>query len=184
VFVLADSFNFIEAPGTASEVLDWFRSLAQAPEETQRADSTILYFKHIGPLDVRVDEFGRVDGSRSPVVHLVLPKVRRSILWTNGAVVFLSAPARRFPELAKIKRDFAVWLSQFPVVYSPTRDAQNEHNYHLEGGVCEAGLLYALPTGMEALSSGQYFVGSNDTETRLETVCRALRLRGLDCGAV
>lgn len=92
-------------------------------------------------------------------------------------------PVGQFPELAIIRREFTKWISRFPAAYSPNRDAQNEYSYYLVGGACEAGLLYGLPSGMAALSAGQYFVGARDNETRLDTVCRTLRLRGLECGA-
>ena len=147
---------------------------------TQRG--VALYFRHMGPLDIRVDQIGLVDGSQSPVVNLVLPATRRAVLWSTGAVHFLTMPVGRFPEMARLRRSFTSWISQFPVAYSPKRDVQNEYAYYLEGGSCEAGLLYGLPSGMAALSAGQYFVGARDAETRLDKVCRTLRLRGVECG--
>lgn len=180
---MSGSFNFIEAPDRPSAVMAWFRSLPKPPEEMVTESGVVLYFRHMGPLDVRIDQIGRVDGSRSPVVNLVLPATRRSILWSTGAVHFLTMPVGRFPEIGKIRRSFASWISQFPVAYSPKRDAQNDYIYYLEGGSCEAGLVYGLPSGMAALSAGQYFVGARDGDTRLDTVCRTLRLRGVECGA-
>lgn len=68
---MSGSFNFIEAPDQPSDILAWFRSLAQPPEEMETARGVTLYFRHLGPLDVQIDQIGLVDGSRSPVVVVV-----------------------------------------------------------------------------------------------------------------
>ena len=84
--------------------------------------------------------------------------------------------------MAKMRRDFARWIAQFPIAYDPRRDAENTFAYYLEGGAANSGLLYGLPSGMGALEAGRYFVGERDTESRLDSVCRTLRLRGVECG--
>lgn len=174
-------FHFVEAPDEPSEVLGWFRSLAEPPEETVTARGIVLYFRHVGPLDIGLDQLGQAAVSRSPVVSLVLPQVRRGLLWTTGAASFLTMPVSRFPEMARLRRDFARWIGRFPLVYDPRRDADNEYAYYLEGGARNKGVLYGLPSGMTALAAGRYFVDALDTQARLDVVCKTLRLRGVEC---
>ena len=40
-----------------------------------------------------------------------------------------------------------------------------------------------MRSAIDALAEGQYFVDPPDNETVLDTVCRTLRLRGLECAA-
>ena len=139
----------------------------------------VLYFRHLGPLVLKEDGFA--DGSRSPVVNLVLPVVRRHVLWTTGAVHFLTMPVSQFPEIAKIRRAFARWIEGHPLVYDPNRNAENPFAYYLEGAAANRGPIYGLRSGMVALSSGQYFVDDLDNDHVLDRVCRTLRLRGIPC---
>jgi len=53
-------------------------------------------------------------------------------------------------------------------------------DYYLEGGVRNVSEeIFALPEGMAALERGQYFIWQGDSEGRLDTVLRMLRLRGV-----
>jgi hypothetical protein len=104
------------------------------------------------------------------------------VLWTAGEVHFLATPLRKlYPKLEDVSRRFHKWLTQFDLVFS-RRPPVDEWNYYLEGGIRnEDSDVFALPEAMNALRKGQYFVAEADTPVRLETLCRALRLRGVDC---
>jgi hypothetical protein len=174
------SYYFAEAPYGPSHVLAWFRSLAEPPEETVTEKGVVLFFRQIGPLVL--DNRGDPDGAQSPVVNVLLPQVRRSILWTTGAVHFLTSPMSRFPQIAKVHRDFKAWMTAHPLVYDPRRGAENPYSYYLVGAAANRGELYGLPSGTDALQRGQYFVDPLDNETVLNVIRGTLRLRGLECG--
>jgi hypothetical protein len=176
---MAASFWFVEAPGESSEVLGWFRALPQPPEETLTATGYALYFRQAGPLALKDD--GSIDGSLSPVATLVVPAVRRGVMWTTGSVHFLTAPVSRFPEVAKIRRLFNRWIEAHPLAYDPHVGAEKPFAYYLEGSAANRGPLYGLPSGISALSRGQFFVDELDNDLVLDRVCRTLRLRGIDC---
>lgn len=56
------------------------------------------------------------------------------------------------------------------------------YGYYLEGTVKNiSDSIYAFPDGLAAYQAGQYFVAESDNEFVLDRVCRALRLRGIDC---
>lgn len=176
---MAASFWFVEDPHESSEVLQWFRALPQPPEETPTATGYALYFREAGPLAVKDDS--SIDGSSSPVVMVVVPTIRRGILWTTGSVHFLSMPVSQFPVIAKIRKTFTRWIEEWPLAYDPHRDAEKPFAYYLEGSAANRGPLYGLPSGMTALSRGQYFVDELDNDFVLDRVCRALKLRGIEC---
>lgn len=174
------TFWFVEAPSGVSEVLNWFRALPHPPEETVTPRGAVLFFRQLGPLVLNPD--GSPDGARSPVVNLVLPTVRRNVLWTTGTVDFLTMPVSQFPEIAKVRRAFGAWMGAHPLAYNPQRNAENTFAYYLEGSAPNRGKLYGLPSGMKALSSGRYFVDEMDNDHVLDRVCQTLRLRGVECG--
>ena len=125
-----------------------------------------------------------VDVERSPVVLLVLPQVRHGILWTAGEVQFLAEKMRSsFPGLQRVLTNFRQWLRAFPVVFRQPRLPETSGgpwDYYLEGGIRNVSdEVFALPAGMTALGRGQYFVWQEDSEGRLDTVLRMLRLRGV-----
>jgi hypothetical protein len=124
-----------------------------------------------------------VDVKRSPVVLLVLPQVRHGALWTAGEVQFLAEKMRSsFPGLQKVLTSFRQWARTFPVVFRQPRLPETSGgpwDYYLEGGIRNVSdEVFALPAGMVALERGQYFVWQGDSEGRLDTVLRMLRLRG------
>ena len=43
--------------------------------------------------------------------------------------------------------------------------------------------VFALPSGLDALNSGRYFVDHRDNAYVLDKLCKALRLRGIQCEA-
>lgn len=51
---------------------------------------------------------GQIDATRSPVVKVFSPQVKRGVLWTVGEVDFLASPLRSlFPELHRVSKDFS-----------------------------------------------------------------------------
>ena len=54
--------------------------------------------------------------------------------------------------------------------------------HFLEGSVQNiARQIFALPSGLEALNEGQFFVANSDNEVVLDGLCKTLRLRGIKC---
>jgi len=177
---MGTTYRFISDPGEPSEVLGWFRSLPAPPNEVSSEHGVTLYFKDVGPLSFAPD--GSFDPKGSPVATVLLPQVRRGVLWTVGEVQFLPTPIRTlFPELHKVSSTFSKWLRGFECIYSNEK-SENLFAYHLEGTVKNFDSpIYAFQTGLRALQSGRYFVGGNDNSHMLETLCRALKLRGTVC---
>jgi hypothetical protein len=68
-----------------------------------------------------------------------------------------------------------------PLAYDPHVNAEKPFAYYLEGAAANRGPLYGLPSGMRALSNGQFFVDELDNDLMLDRVCRTLRLRGVEC---
>ncbi|WP_158299032.1 hypothetical protein [Sphingomonas psychrotolerans] len=173
------SFWFLEDPREVGGVLQWFRALPQPPEETLTATGYVLYFRQAGPLALNNDD--SIDGSRSPVVTVIVPSVRRGVMWTTGSVHFLPTPVSRFPDIVKVKKLFTRWIEGHPLAYDPHTSAEKPFAYYLEGSAANRGPLYGLPSGMTALSRGQVFVDDLDNDFVLDRVCRTLRLRGIEC---
>jgi hypothetical protein len=54
-------------------------------------------------------------------------------------------------------------------------------DYYLEGSIRNYDdKVFALPSAMDALRRGQYFVADNDDDFVLDKVCKSLRLRGVE----
>jgi hypothetical protein len=176
---MAASFWFVEDPRESSELIQWFRALPQPPEETPTATGIALYFRQSGPLAFKDD--GSIDGSLSPLVTVVVPTIRRGVLWTTGSLHFLPMPVSRFPDIAKVRKLFTRWIEKLPLAYDPHINAEKPFAYYLEGSAANRGPLYGLPSGMKALSGGQFFVDKLDNDFVLDRVCRTLRLRGIEC---
>lgn len=173
--------RFIEEPGVDS-VLAWFRALPERPEELPADCYTVLYFRSCGPL-IHGEE-GHIDPRRSPVVTLFAPRVRRGVLWTVGEAHFLPTQLRRsFPALHRTAADLAKWLSSFGAVFRSGEAC--EFAYYLEGSVRNGDSpIYALPSGLEALKSGRYFVADGESDGCVDSLCRQLRLRGVECAVM
>jgi len=178
---MGTTYRYIANPHAPDEVIGWFRALRTPPEEVPSERFAWLHFRSIGPIVHDAD--GRVDPCRSPVVTLFSPRVRRGILWTVGEVHFLPTPLRRSrPALHRVSSSFKKWLEGFDCVFSHEPGVTNEWSYYLEGSVQNWDPpIYALPSGLEALRSGQYFVAEEDNDFRLDKLCAALRLRGVQC---
>ena len=56
----------------------------------------------------------------------------------------------------------------------------SEYLYWLEGSIQNGKSLWALPSAMKELRRGRYFVAKDDTEARLDTLAKALALRGAE----
>ena len=179
---MGSTHRFIADPAEPSEVLAWFRALGQAPTETPSERGLVLSFPAYGPPAYRED--GSIDPLASPVATVFLPRVRRGQLWTVGEVHFLATPLRqRFPELHKVNLAFGKWLARLECAYSNKRP-DNPYNYYLEGSVQNYDPpVFAFASGLSALRNGRYFVADDDTGGRLDDLCKALRLRGVDCAA-
>jgi hypothetical protein len=177
---MGTTYRFIADPSEPYEALEWFRSLPVPPQEERKARGVILYFKEQGALALNPE--GGIEVKASPVVSVVLPQVRRGILWSLGEVHFLATPLRqKFPGLHKIGAAFSKWLATQECVYSNKRQ-DNEFAYFLEGSVKNYDSpVYAFSSGLVALRAGRYFVGEGDGEAILDATCKALRLRGVEC---
>jgi hypothetical protein len=175
--------RYIEAPNEPSPVLDWLRRAAAQAEEIALPRGVAFHFRQFADLVVADDN--SVDVHRSPLVTVFVPQVRRGIVWTVGEVHFWATPLRQlFPSLHGLSRAFASWLRQFECVFAKGQSRHPEWEYHLEGSVRNSDpAIFALPSGLEALNSGRYFVDHRDTDRVLDTLCRALRLRGISCEA-
>jgi hypothetical protein len=138
-----------------------------------RDEGVLLYFRQIGPL--------QSDSKKSPLVIVFPPRRKRGVLTTVGEVHFLATPLSTFPALNKINKRFRDWLGAFPCVFSHRPEFVHDWDYYLEGSClnCDSD-IFALPAGIGQLRNGSYFVAANDNEARLDLVCRALELRGVE----
>jgi hypothetical protein len=123
------------------------------------------------------------DARHSPLVSLFRPRLRRGVLWSVGEVHFLPSSLRRaFPPLHALSHRFAEWLSGFERVFARGPGWSGEWDYWLEGSIRNYDAeVFALPQAMAALRKGQYFVGAADGEGVLDTLCRSLRHRRVEC---
>jgi hypothetical protein len=179
---MATTFRLVASPEEGQILLDWFAKLPEPPHIHPRSDGAALFFRQFGPLIMTATN--QVDVKQSPVVLLVLPQVRHEVLWTAGEVQFLAERMRSsFPGLQKVLTSFRQWVRTFPVVFRQPRLPETSGgpwDYYLEGGIRNVSdEVFALPAGMAALERGQYFIWQGDSEGRLDTVLRMLRLRGV-----
>jgi hypothetical protein len=176
--------RYIEAPSESSQVLGWLREAGGDIEEVQWPQGAVsLHFKELGDLVVADDE--QLDVRRSPLVTVFTPHVRRGILWTVGEVHFWATPLRQaYPHLHRLSRSVGKRLQQFECVFARGVCGQPEWEYHLEGSARNWDPpIFALPSGLEALSSGRYFIDHRDNDHVLDRLCKSLRLRGVQCEA-
>jgi hypothetical protein len=180
---MGTTHRYLEDPGGDSLVLGWLRTAAlDLLEVPVPPHGVALYFREFGPLVLSDD--GTMNPHRSPMVSVFLPRSRRGILWTVGEVHFLATPLRKLhPGMDKLNRRFSAWLRKFECVFAKQQCPRPEWAYHLEGSAkAYDPPIYALPSGLEALHSGRYFVARDDTEFQLDRLCKQLRLRGVQCG--
>jgi hypothetical protein len=177
---MGTTFRFLEDPAAPSSVLTWFRNLEVPPREVKSERGFTLHFQEAGPVNHDAD--GQVDSKASPLAMVIQPRIRRGVLWTVGEVHFLATPLReRFPGVHKISAAFSKWLAAHECVYSNKRKS-NPFSYYLEGSVQNYDPeVFAFESALSALDAGQYFVTEDDTEFRLDAICKMLRLRGVEC---
>jgi hypothetical protein len=178
---MGTTYRFICDPAAPNPVAEWFRALRDAPEEVEGEGVTWLHFRSLGPLATAAD--GAVEFERSPLAGLVVPTVRRGILWTVGEVHFLPTPLRStYPQLHAVSTALRRWFETFDCVFWNRPGHRNEWDYYLEGSVRSRDPpVYALTGGLEALRRGQYFVAAEDNDFVLDKLCSQLRLRGVQC---
>jgi len=176
------TYRFIADPNKPSEALEWFRATEIPPVEIPLDDAVTLYFSHCGSLVYAYN--GDVEPKSSPIATLVLPQVRRGVLWTVGEVRVFATPLRKqFPKLHKTSTAFRNWLAENECIYSNQR-SENQFAYYLEGSVMNYDPpVYAFDSGLAALKSGQYFISYDDTDHQVNVVCQTLALRGVECTA-
>jgi hypothetical protein len=163
-------------------LFDWFRHLADAPEEIETSDYICLYFRKFGSLAYEPpaeDAERKIDAKNSPLVSLFCPSLKRGVIWTMTEAHFLPA-RKRFPQLDQVNRQFRSWLSQYDLVFSPASNFHHRWDYYLEGSFRNYDSdVYALPYAMRELRSGRYFVSAWDNRSRLDDIIRELRKRGV-----
>ena len=174
------TYRFICDPGASNPVAEWFRALPDAPAEIQGKGVLWLHFRTLGPLAKAAEN--SFDLERSPLAGLVLPTVRRGILWTVGKVHFMPIRMRStYPRLHAISASLRKWLETFDCVLSNQPGFRNEWDYYFEGSVKNGAPVYALSGGLDALRRGQYFVNRDSDDFVVDKFCAQLRLRGIQC---
>lgn len=110
---------------------------------------------------------GQIDATRSPVVKVFSPQVKRGVLWTVGEVDFLASPLRSlFPELHRVSKDFSLWLAGHDCVFCRMLNSAQSAGYKLRTSVtleCHGGngLICGYSTGMS--TGPQPKLGTNST---------------------
>lgn len=175
---MAATYYFLSDPNDHG-VLDWFRSQPETPEEHSNEIHLLLHYAQFAESAQSPDD--SFDPSRSPIVSIYFPKVRRGALWTVGEVHFLHK-SKDFPALERLRKRFQAWINKSPVIWNRKHEGDETYGYYLDGTVKNvADAVFALPSGLTAYETGQYFVAESDNEGVLDRVCSALRLRGFDC---
>lgn len=174
------TFWIVDAPASDS-VADQFRNLVPAPVETPNGSGSSFYFKHFGPLEF--GENGEVAAQLSPLVSVSSPGIVRNSVWTCAEIHFLnigSAPIGK--EIAPIKKQFKSWLSSQHVVFDRERTLKEDFSYYLCGSILNfADRVFATDAGIAALRNGQFIVDHASNDAVLDTLCKRMRLLGIDC---
>jgi hypothetical protein len=174
------SYHFLASERDYQLVTTWFAALEYETTIKERPDGIWLYFRAMATESLPDSE--HINQETTPLVWISKPKKRSDILWTDAEVCFTATLLKsQFPELNKISMQFAKWLKQFDLVFARKENVTREWNYYLEGGIRNfSEKLYALPDAMAALQKGRYFVHHRANDAVLDTVVKALRLRGYD----
>jgi hypothetical protein len=170
---MGTTYRFLAETDEARLIIDWFRELPEPPTESLHEDGILLYF----------DKFGSLleDSKSSPLVNVFFPKKTHGELTTAGEVHFLTSPMKKFPQLAEVNRKFRNWLKQYHLVFSRKAAHDNQYDYLLEGSIKNWDSdVYALPLAFDALGKGKYFVNHGDKGHLLDTLCKQLKLRGIE----
>jgi len=175
---VGERFSYLALEDDFKLLTAWFAEVPHEVTVNERSDRLIYYYRGLAKQALTAD----AEQSKSPLVFIMKPQKRRRTLWTDGEVLFTPTPFRRqFPALHRTCQSFAGWLRSFDLVFGQKSGSPFAWNYYLEGGIQNSDAeLFALPRAMEALRQGQYFVHYRDSQARLETLSKALRLRGYD----
>lgn len=175
---MAARYSYLALADDHKLVTDWFAALPAEMTVNERRDRTVYYFRELAKHPLPPTD--KIDEDKTPLVFVVPPQRLRGTLWSGAEVIFTPTPLRaQFPGLEKISKSFAKWLKEFDVVYSQKAGAASEWDYYLEAGIQDWNAeIYALPSAMAALRSGQYFVHHRATPARLDVLVKSLRLRG------
>src|SRR5262249_51091089 len=159
---MASTYRFLALQDDMQLIFDWFARLERAPEIVRVGEGYVFNFSEIGHLGYKTTT-AELDAKGSPLVSLFPPETRYDVLWTAAELHFLATPlASQFPELQKVNRRFAAWISAFDVVFEAprrrgeSRNRPGQWDYFLEGTLRNWDTsIYALPAGMAALRGGQ-----------------------------
>ncbi|WP_250656288.1 hypothetical protein [Alkalimarinus coralli] len=176
---MGSTYRYLSNKDENKEIFEWFSSYVV--EKMESKGVTHFWFKEIGTLVYSDNEV--IDQKKSPIVSVYPVKRVRGALLSVGEVHFLPEKMKdSFPELDSINRKFGSWLKKKELVFSNKSSFEGAWNYYLEGSVKNYSQeIYAFPSGLNLLKNGQYFVSDNDTKGMLETVCKKLALRGVEC---
>ena len=170
---MGTTYRFLAEIDEARQIIDWFRELPEPPTESPHDEGILLYFGQFGPL--------LEDSKSSPLVNVFLPKKTHEVLTTAGEVHFLASPMKMFPQLVEMNRNFRKWIKQYQLVFTRKANHDNRYDYYLEGSIKNWDSdVFALPFAFEALCKGQYFVNHDDKGHLLDTLCKQLKLRGVE----
>lgn len=170
---MGTAYRFLAEIDEARLIIEWFRELPEPPTESHHEDGVLFYFDKFGPL--------LEDPKSSPLVNVFLPKKQHGVLTTVGEVHFLATPMKMFTQLAEVNHKFRKWLKKYHLVFTRKADHDNRFDYFLEGSIKNWDSdVYALPLAFDALGKGKYFVNHGDTDHLLGTLCKQLRLRGVE----
>jgi hypothetical protein len=177
---VATTYRYLAVGEENEEVLGWFRRADPPPAvvETEPGTWLWLHFRAFGPLGR--DATGAIDVDASPLVGLIPAGTTRGVLWTAGEVHFRTKRLPRvFPPLERVRDRFHRWLQSFDLVWD---GRSSDWEYFLEGSIQNyESPVYALPGAMAALRQGAYFVTADETQGRLDSLCKKLALRGVQC---
>lgn len=173
-------YRFLASEQDHRLVIAWFSALGHDMTVQEHQDGTWFYFRAMA--SQALPDAQHIDQGATPLVWVSKPGKRQGLLWTDAEVCFTATPLKsQFPQLHRIALSFATWLKQFDLVFSRKDEVTPGWNYYLEGGMQHASdNLYALPQAMDALRGGRYFVPHGANDAVIDTVTKALRLRGYE----
>lgn len=173
---LGTTLRFLERPCETSSVLEWFLLQPNPPEVVQMKRGIALLFRSFGPLVF--DGLNQLDQKASPVVGFFPPEIHRGVLFSVGEIHF-STRSKAIPQMEKLARQLRKWLQQYPIVAGQGAST-NEFDYYLEGSIRNYDSpVFALPSGLQEIKAGRYFV--HDDPGDLLALCQKLRLRDVHC---
>lgn len=177
---MAVRYRFLASERDHQLVIDWFSALEHEMTVQAHPDGTWFYFRAMATQ--ALPDAQQIDQQTTPLVWVSTPRKRQGLLWTDAEVCFTATALKsQFPQLHRIALAFATCLKQFDLVFSCKDEVTPSWNYYLEGGIQHASdNLYALPQAMDALRGGRYFVSHGANDAVVDTVTKALRLRGYE----